>query len=94
MEKALEILNNLTHEDIWTLQQINLEHEQLYKAIAELEEAMNKTCEWYTYCGTGRKTNAKCSLNVCDGNYCDSNGNFTNTSKTSYCSFHKPKDTQ
>ena len=48
MEKALEILNSITNEDIWTLQQIRLEHEQLYKAIKEIEEAKKpKTCDTF-----------------------------------------------
>ena len=79
MEKALEILNNLTNEDIWTLQQIRLEHEQLYKAIKELEEAMKpKTCSLCIFWDTARPrshpnyaecNNRKCQLSYMEVHY-------------------------
>ena len=90
MEKALEILNNLTNEDIWTLQQIRLEHEQLYKAIKELEEAMKpKTCSLCIFWDTARPRShpnyAECNNRKCPLSYMEVHYEFG-------CKMFVPKD--
>jgi len=46
MKKALEILKELHNKDIWVMQQLKLEHIQVYEAIVELEQNINcKNCD-------------------------------------------------